>query len=275
MSRIAVDSRNNTEGITGLGKMQRCILTNGYPLVRMQELMRMHVHILHTLKQLWELAASAYPLLIILFFKQKLCLIVLMSPLHLLSSVIIINVNHSNIAWMSMLVSLTLPFYDFCGFRSVAVNSVYKLQFFTFIIIAVDCTNEPEFRQEFSNVRCRYSPLESTPRGMPNGLSAGNASGWCLFVYNLSPETDDKILWQLFGPFGAVRSVKVMRDYATQKCKGYGFVTMSNYDDALLAITYLNGYQLSSRILQVMSSCKFSPLFIHFIYIRPHWSIET
>ena len=32
-----------------------------------------------------------------------------------------------------MLVWLTLPFYDFCGFRSVAVNSVYKLQFFTFI----------------------------------------------------------------------------------------------------------------------------------------------
>ena len=25
---------------------------------------------------------------------------------------------------------LALPFYDFCGFRSVAVNSVYKLQFF-------------------------------------------------------------------------------------------------------------------------------------------------
>ena len=29
---------------------------------------------------------------------------------------------------------LALPFYDFCGFRSVAVNSVYKLQFFTFIV---------------------------------------------------------------------------------------------------------------------------------------------
>jgi len=29
-----------------------------------------------------------------------------------------------------MLVWLTLPFNDFCGFRSVAVNSVYKLQFF-------------------------------------------------------------------------------------------------------------------------------------------------
>ena len=36
-----------------------------------------------------------------------------------------------------MLVWLTLPFYDFCGFRSVAVNSVYKLQFFTFIGLGV------------------------------------------------------------------------------------------------------------------------------------------
>ena len=33
-----------------------------------------------------------------------------------------------------MLVWLTLPFYDFCGVRSVAVNSVYKLQFFNYII---------------------------------------------------------------------------------------------------------------------------------------------
>jgi len=43
------------------------------------------------------------------------------------------NVNHTNIAWMSMLVWLTLPYYDFCSFRSVAVNSVYKLQFLTFL----------------------------------------------------------------------------------------------------------------------------------------------
>ena len=36
-----------------------------------------------------------------------------------------------------MLVWLTLPFYDFCGFRSVAVNSVYKLQFFYIYIIII------------------------------------------------------------------------------------------------------------------------------------------
>ena len=38
-----------------------------------------------------------------------------------------------NIDIQAMLVWLTLPFYDFCGFRSVTVNTVYKQQFFTFI----------------------------------------------------------------------------------------------------------------------------------------------
>jgi len=43
-----------------------------------------------------------------------------------------------------MLVWLTLPFYDFCGFRSVAVNSVYKLQFLTFIVVVVVVVEEEE-----------------------------------------------------------------------------------------------------------------------------------
>merc|ERR1712227_985240 len=29
---------------------------------------------------------------------------------------------------------------------------------------------------------------------------ATNGSGWCIFVYNLAPETEENILWQLFGP---------------------------------------------------------------------------
>jgi len=41
--------------------------------------------------------------------------------------------SHTNIDIQALLVWLTLPFYDFCGFRSVAVNYVYKLLFFTFI----------------------------------------------------------------------------------------------------------------------------------------------
>nr|CAH8840459.1 unnamed protein product [Trichobilharzia regenti] len=77
------------------------------------------------------------------------------------------------------------------------------------------------------------------------------ATGWCIFVYNLAPDTEESILWQLFGPFGAVQTVKVICDPATGKCKGFGFVTMSNYEEALLAIHSLNGFTLGNRILQV------------------------
>jgi len=41
----------------------------------------------------------------------------------------------------AMLVWSTLPFYDFCGFRSVAVNSVYKLQFFYIYTIVLTRTD--------------------------------------------------------------------------------------------------------------------------------------
>jgi ELAV like protein 2/3/4 len=81
--------------------------------------------------------------------------------------------------------------------------------------------------------------------------------GWCLFVYNLYPEVEDSIIWQLFGPFGAVQSVKIIRDFNTQKCKGFAFVTMSSYENALNAVTSLNGIVLSNRLLQVSFKTNF------------------
>ena len=99
---------------------------------------------------------------------------------------------------------------------------------------------------------CRYSPLDgalSLPGG--NLMPPSGCSGWCLFVYNLAPETEENVLWQLFGPFGAVQNVKVMRDLSTHKCKGFGFVTMTNYDEALSAVAALNGFALGTRVLQV------------------------
>merc|ERR550525_126233 len=101
--------------------------------------------------------------------------------------------------------------------------------------------------------RFRFSPLAGDLLA-GNTLLPGmatNGSGWCIFVYNLAPETEENILWQLFGPFGAVQNVKVIRDLQTNKCKGFGFVTMTNYDECLVAIQSLNGYTLGNRVLQV------------------------
>lgn len=103
----------------------------------------------------------------------------------------------------------------------------------------------------------RFSPMAGemlTDVMIPgaNGItSIAPGGGWSIFIYNLAPETEESTLWQLFGPFGAVQSVKIIKDSATNQCKGYGFVTMTNYEDAMMAIRALNGYALGNRVLQV------------------------
>uniref|UniRef100_H2YKB8 RRM domain-containing protein n=1 Tax=Ciona savignyi TaxID=51511 RepID=H2YKB8_CIOSA len=123
---------------------------------------------------------------------------------------------------------------------------------------------QPATHLQLAPVSSDYAFHQMLPAGLTTldslaGITAPSAAssscapnyGICIFVYNLSPETDENILWQLFGPFGAVTSVKVIRDYQTQKCKGYGFVTMTNYEEAFLAVCSLNGYKLGDRVLQV------------------------
>ncbi|KAM9425986.1 ELAV-like protein 2 isoform 1-T1 [Pholidichthys leucotaenia] len=109
---------------------------------------------------------------------------------------------------------------------------------------------EPRFFLCFNS---RFSPMAIDGVTSLAGINIpGHAStGWCIFVYNLAPDADESILWQMFGPFGAVTNVKVIRDFNTNKCKGFGFVTMTNYDEAAVAIASLNGYRLGDRVLQV------------------------
>ncbi|XP_040397145.1 ELAV-like protein 2 isoform X8 [Cygnus olor] len=120
------------------------------------------------------------------------------------------------------------------------------------------CFGLPSFRLDnllnmAYGVKSRFPPM--TIDGMTSlaGINIpGHAgTGWCIFVYNLAPDADESILWQMFGPFGAVTNVKVIRDFNTNKCKGFGFVTMTNYDEAAMAIASLNGYRLGDRVLQV------------------------
>ncbi|XP_063283864.1 ELAV-like protein 4 isoform X4 [Pelobates fuscus] len=108
-------------------------------------------------------------------------------------------------------------------------------------------------RKSITTEAKRFSPI--TIDGMTSlvgmNIPGHTGTGWCIFVYNLSPDSDESVLWQLFGPFGAVNNVKVIRDFNTNKCKGFGFVTMTNYDEAAMAIASLNGYRLGDRVLQV------------------------
>uniref|UniRef100_A0A8D2KHG2 RRM domain-containing protein n=1 Tax=Urocitellus parryii TaxID=9999 RepID=A0A8D2KHG2_UROPR len=62
---------------------------------------------------------------------------------------------------------------------------------------------------------------------------------------------DEGILWRMSGPFAIVINVKLICNFNTNKYKGFGFVTMTNYEEATMAIASLNGYHLGDKIFQV------------------------
>ena len=72
-----------------------------------------------------------------------------------------------------------------------------------------------------------------------------------LYVGNLPYETGEAELQELFARAGAVEKVTVMRDAASGRARGFGFVEMSSDEDAQKAITELNEYQLGGRGLTV------------------------
>jgi cold-inducible RNA-binding protein len=72
-----------------------------------------------------------------------------------------------------------------------------------------------------------------------------------LYVGNLSYETTDGDLQNLFTPHGVVQSAQVIMDRDTGRSKGFGFVEMNNGDEAQAAIKALNGQDRNGRALTV------------------------
>ncbi len=72
-----------------------------------------------------------------------------------------------------------------------------------------------------------------------------------LYVGNLPYEIGENELQELFARAGSVDTVRVMRDQATGRARGFGFVEMSTDDEAQQAISALNGTQLGGRNLTV------------------------
>jgi cold-inducible RNA-binding protein len=75
-----------------------------------------------------------------------------------------------------------------------------------------------------------------------------------LYVGNLPYETGETELQELFGQCGSVDTVRIMRDVATGRARGFGFVEMSTDEEAQTAIAKLNQYQLGGRALTVNES---------------------
>jgi cold-inducible RNA-binding protein len=72
-----------------------------------------------------------------------------------------------------------------------------------------------------------------------------------LFVGNLPFSTSEAELQDLFAQAGAIESVRVMRDQATGRARGFAFVEMQSEDAAQKAISQFNGADMGGRALVV------------------------
>ncbi len=75
-----------------------------------------------------------------------------------------------------------------------------------------------------------------------------------LYVGNLSYQTTDQQLHELFSEAGNVASAQVVTDRYTGEARGFGFVEMATEDEAQQAIAAINGRNVGGRALVVNES---------------------
>jgi RNA recognition motif-containing protein len=80
-----------------------------------------------------------------------------------------------------------------------------------------------------------------------------------IYVGNLSFNTTEEELRQLFEQHGSVSSVSVITDRETGRPRGFAFVEMGSDQEAQAAIQEMDGYELDGRPLRVNEAQERQP----------------
>lgn len=72
-----------------------------------------------------------------------------------------------------------------------------------------------------------------------------------LFVGNMSFQTTEDELRAIFEPLGEITRIQIMTDRDTGRSRGFAFVGMSSDEEAVKAITALNGKEVNGRAWNV------------------------
>ncbi|MDP1623048.1 MAG: RNA-binding protein [Bacteroidales bacterium] len=72
-----------------------------------------------------------------------------------------------------------------------------------------------------------------------------------IFVSNLSFRINDDDLKQAFADYGDVTSAKVIKDNFSGRSRGFGFVEMTNDEEATKAIEELNNAEYDGKVMTV------------------------
>jgi splicing factor 3B subunit 4 len=78
-----------------------------------------------------------------------------------------------------------------------------------------------------------------------------------IFIGNLDPDVDEKLLYDTFSAFGGItQTPKILCDSDSGSSKGYGFVSFDSFEASDLAIECMNGQYLSNRPIVVQYAFK-------------------
>ena len=80
-----------------------------------------------------------------------------------------------------------------------------------------------------------------------------------LFVGNLSWNTSEQELREIFEVHGELEEVRLITDRETGRSRGFGFVTCSNQDDAESAMAAMHGAEVDGRALNVNQARERQP----------------
>ncbi|KAJ8021678.1 Splicing factor 3B subunit 4 [Holothuria leucospilota] len=78
-----------------------------------------------------------------------------------------------------------------------------------------------------------------------------------IFIGNLDPEIDEKLLFDTFSAFGVIlQTPKIMRDPDTGNSKGFAFINFASFEAADAAIEAMNGQYLCNRAITISFAFK-------------------
>jgi nucleolysin TIA-1/TIAR len=80
-----------------------------------------------------------------------------------------------------------------------------------------------------------------------SGQKEDTTGHYHIFVGDLSPDIEDKALFNAFSAFGTISDARIMWDQATGRSRGYGFVAFRRREDAQRALQEMNGEWLGNR----------------------------
>nr|CAG4644242.1 EOG090X0BVS [Lepidurus arcticus] len=78
-----------------------------------------------------------------------------------------------------------------------------------------------------------------------------------IFIGNLDPEVDEKLLYDTFSAFGVIlQTPKIMRDPTSGNSKGFAFINYASFEASDAAIEAMNGQYLCNRAITISYAFK-------------------